>query len=101
MRLLTMRHSLPQVLLLLYINLDGRIRININKYLESLLQSSLCWSGSSDGISNVRISGPRVLENGRQQYVDLTCSFRFQAAEYKQLDIKWYFDNEVGLTTDY
>ena len=49
----------------------------------------------------MRISGPRVLENGRQQYVDLTCSFRFQAAEYKQLDIKWYFDNEVGLTTDY
>ena len=36
MRLLTMRHSLPQVLLLLYINLDGRIRININKFLESL-----------------------------------------------------------------
>ena len=28
--------------------------------------------------------------------MDLVCSFQFQPAEYKQLDIKWYFDNEVG-----
>ena len=27
--------------------------------------------------------------------MDLTCSFTFTSAEYKQLDIKWYFDNEV------
>ena len=44
----------------------------------------------------MRISGPHVLENGRQQYVDLTCSFQFKPEEYKQLDIKWYFDNEVS-----
>ena len=50
---------------------------------------------SSNAISDVRISGPSVLENGRQQYVDLICSFQFEPAEYKQLDIKWYFDNEV------
>ena len=52
---------------------------------------------SSNAISDVRISGPSVLENGRQQYVDLICSFQFEQAEYKQLDIKWYFDNEVSL----
>ena len=49
----------------------------------------------SRGISDVHITGPSVLENGRQQWVDLTCSFTFTSAEYKQLDIKWYFDNEV------
>ena len=50
----------------------------------------------SRGISDVHITGPSVLENGRQQWVDLTCSFTFTSAEYKQLDIKWYFDNEVS-----
>ena len=49
----------------------------------------------SNGISDVRVTGPSVLENGRQQYVDLSCSFHYEVAEYKQLDIKWYFDNEV------
>ena len=49
----------------------------------------------SRGISDVLITGPSVLENGRQQWVDLACSFTFSSPEYKQLDIKWYFDNEV------
>merc|ERR1719195_2572198 len=48
----------------------------------------------SRGISDVLITGPSVLENGRQQWVDLACSFTFSSPEYKQLDIKWYFDNE-------
>ena len=30
--------------------------------------------------------------------MDLTCSFTFASIEYKQLDIKWYFDNEVSLS---
>ena len=54
----------------------------------------------SRGISDVLITGPSVLENGRQQWVDLACSFTFSSPEYKQLDIKWYFDNEVRGTSE-
>ena len=53
----------------------------------------LVWR--SDCVSDVQITGPQVLENGRQSFVDLTCSFYFMPSEYKQLDIKWYFDNQV------
>ena len=54
----------------------------------------------SAGISDVLINGPEVLENGRQQYVVLSCSFNFIQKEYKQLDIKWYFDNQVPTQTN-
>jgi len=48
----------------------------------------------SNGISDVQMSGPHVLENGRQQHVDLSCSFMASRLEEEQLDIKWYFENE-------
>ena len=35
------------------------------------------------------------------RYVDLSCSFLFSDLEFKQLDIKWYFDSEVGKLLKY
>ena len=90
-RRVPMKFSPGLVLLILYLKLSGK---NWGRG-ETPLTSHI-WTVPSDAISDVRISGPSVLENGRQQYVDLVCSFQFQPAEYKQLDIKWYFDNEVG-----
>lgn len=49
-------------------------------------------SSGRHGISDVRITGPAVLENSRQQWVDLACRFSFDPADFKQLDIKWYFE---------
>ena len=65
------------------------------KTLPPCMCRTQCTGGSVGGISDVRMSGPGVLENGRQQHVDLGCSFSFASAEFKQLDIKWYFDNQV------
>ena len=74
------------------------LKIN-SKFIKSFTPSPLGFLiilAGGHSISDVHITGPAVLENGRQQWVDLACSFTFASAEYKQLDIKWYFDSEVS-----
>ena len=40
----------------------------------------------------MHISGPSVIESGSKAWIELSCSFHFNTSEYKQLDMKWYFD---------
>jgi hypothetical protein len=40
------------------------------------------------------MTGESVIESGTQEGVELSCSFQFISSEYKELDIKWYFDTE-------
>ena len=74
---------------------DVLIMIIIMMMIMMIMIMMMTIVAGSRGISDVLITGPSVLENGRQQWVDLACSFTFSSPEYKQLDIKWYFDNEV------
>ena len=47
-----------------------------------------------DCLSEIHITGESVIESGTQEGVELSCSFQFISSEYKELDIKWYFDTE-------
>ena len=55
-----------------------------------------CRVASTPGSVPSSSAGDHVLENGRQQHVDLSCSFMSSTMEEEQLDIKWYFENEVS-----
>ena len=38
---------------------------------------------------------PSVVESGSEPWVDLSCQFSYNESERKQLDIKWYFNENV------
>ena len=45
-------------------------------------------------LSPVTIRGPTAIQSSQQPWVELSCSFSFEAMEHKQLDLKWYFDEQ-------
>ena len=95
-RMIIMIMMMIIMMTLMTILADFLIMIIIMMMIMMIMIMMMTIVAGSRGISDVLITGPSVLENGRQQWVDLACSFTFTSAEYKQLDIKWYFDNEVS-----